>query len=432
MKRHVTPTVAAIAALALLAGCSGSGSSDPGDSPSTEELTVWMMTGGPGDSPDLMEQVNAAFAETHPDVKVKIEIQQWADITTKLTTALAQENPPDIVEIGNTQVSFFAYSGALADLTADKGSFEGSDEWLDGLVGPATYDGKLFATPLYGGTKVVMYNKAMFDAAGIAAAPTTLDELAGICETLAGANTSTPNFSPFYMPGKFWYAATPFVWGAGGDIATQDGATWTGQMSSPESQQGLEQWRKFQNDCSTPSSTGLDTDQPDQIQVFADGQAAMLYVRAKEPATVLEANPEMEGNLGFFVFPGTEADSPLPVIVTGSDIAIAAKSPNQQVAKEWLQVMTSQPIQNTMAIDYNLLPVVPSFVEESELTDQQQVALAAGSNSKSVPASPGWTTLEADASLSEFYSSIAAGNDIAKAATDFDNHADDVLNALGQ
>jgi N,N'-diacetylchitobiose transport system substrate-binding protein len=69
------------AALTTLAACGGSG---PGKAAPTNELTVWMMTGGPGDN-KIINDVTKRFNEQHPDVKVTVEVQQWDNIVTKLT-----------------------------------------------------------------------------------------------------------------------------------------------------------------------------------------------------------------------------------------------------------------------------------------------------------------------------------------------------------
>jgi N,N'-diacetylchitobiose transport system substrate-binding protein len=84
-----------------------------------------MMTGGPGDNA-LIQDVNKEFATKHPDMKVDIQIQQWDNIVTKLTTALATSKPPDIVEMGNTQNPLQTFAGGLAELTDVKSSFEDS------------------------------------------------------------------------------------------------------------------------------------------------------------------------------------------------------------------------------------------------------------------------------------------------------------------
>jgi ABC-type glycerol-3-phosphate transport system permease component len=71
-----------------------------------------------GSAPDkLVADLNAAFQAAHSGVTVKYAKQQWNGIQEKLTTALASNNPPDVVELGNTQTAKFASSGALADLS---------------------------------------------------------------------------------------------------------------------------------------------------------------------------------------------------------------------------------------------------------------------------------------------------------------------------
>jgi maltose-binding protein MalE len=54
---------------------------------------------------------------------VNVQIQEWTNINTKISTALSQNDPPDVVEIGNTDVPLFAAAGALSDITADQASW---------------------------------------------------------------------------------------------------------------------------------------------------------------------------------------------------------------------------------------------------------------------------------------------------------------------
>jgi N,N'-diacetylchitobiose transport system substrate-binding protein len=417
----------ATAALAL-SGCVSGGGTHSGAS--DDSLTIWMMSGGPGETP-LMKDVNASFAKDHPDVKVHIEIQQWDNIVTKLTTALATNNPPDIVEMGNTQTALQSYSGGLADLTKDKASFEDSDHWLTGLSAPSEYRGRLYAVPLYGGTKVVMYNKDLFAAAGITAPPRTIAEVEKDCRLLRSKNASKPNFSGFYMPGKFWFAGVPFLFGEGGDVAVQTGGKWKATMSAPDSIAGLKQWRTFQNTCSTKSSVGVTDDDPEQAQVFADGKAAMAYVRAKDPASALQSNPHLKGRIGFFPMPGYTRGKTLPVIISGSTIGIAKNSPDKRLAEDWLRVITSKAFQQEMAQRLNLLPISTAFTPSHGIPPQLATASEAAKTSNPLPNSPGEATLETEAYNEQFFSKIAGGADIVKAAAEYDKHATDVFNSLG-
>ncbi len=79
-------------------------------------LTVWLMNGSLNDN--SVVQLNTDFQMAHPGWKVNYQVQQWNGIVDKLTTALASNTPPDVIEMGNTQAITFEAAGALADLTA--------------------------------------------------------------------------------------------------------------------------------------------------------------------------------------------------------------------------------------------------------------------------------------------------------------------------
>ena len=191
------------------------------------------------DTPDaIVEYAVAEFNKLHPDVKVRLERQQWTGIVERLTTALSGNDAPDIVEFGNTQAQAFEAAGAVVDLT-DKSADLGGDDFLQSLLEAGTYDGQLYAVPYYAGARIMIYRKDLFEASGIEI-PTTLDEMVAAGEQLKADNADVPNFSGIYLPGRNWHAAMSFVWEHGGDIATQEGDQWVGQLDSPESIAGLE------------------------------------------------------------------------------------------------------------------------------------------------------------------------------------------------
>src|SRR5688572_4544546 len=133
------------------AGCAGSGGS--GEAPANNanapqqisgDLTVWLMTGSASD--ELTSALHKEFKDANPGVNIKYEIQQWNGIQQKLTTSLASQTPPDVIEIGNTQTPFFAGQSVLTDLTDSVNDLNGS-QWLKGLKDSATFDGKTFGMP---------------------------------------------------------------------------------------------------------------------------------------------------------------------------------------------------------------------------------------------------------------------------------------------
>src|SRR5215216_2646906 len=239
-------------ALALVLGVAAcGGSSDKGDQSSAQTgprtLTIWLMEASA--PPAVVDGVNAEWKKAHANDTVKVELQQWNNITTKLDAAFAGSNPPDVVELGNTLVAKYAAAGALQDLSGSRGEFDNNQAWLQSLTESCTLDGKLLCAPYYAGSRAVIYRKSMFSKAGISQTPTSLEELQAASEKLMSTFGSDKRFSAFYFPGKYWYAALPFVWDHGGDVAVQDGGQWRGALDRPESQAGLTALKQLVDCC---------------------------------------------------------------------------------------------------------------------------------------------------------------------------------------
>src|SRR5256885_10564215 len=189
----------------LTAACGGgsTGSSQP------TSLTVWLMNGSAPKS--VVDGVNADFKAAHPNTTVKVEIQQWSNVTTKLDTAYAGSNPPDVVELGNTLVAKYASAGALEDISGKKSSFANSSTWLQSLTDSCTVTKKLYCVPYYAGSRAIIYRKDLFTAANVQP-PDSMDGLLTVGQKLMAAHSSDPNFSALYYPGKYWYAGLPSIW----------------------------------------------------------------------------------------------------------------------------------------------------------------------------------------------------------------------------
>jgi N,N'-diacetylchitobiose transport system substrate-binding protein len=416
--------LAAALALSACASGSGSGSSDG----KGKTLTVWSMTGDL--STATLNAINKKFtAET--GAKVKVQTQQWTDIGTKITTALATSTPPDVVDLGNTDVASYAASGGLLDLTSDKTDLEQGQTWASGLLDPAVVDKKLYAVPSFAGDRVVLYNKTMWAADGITTAPTTYSELTADLDTIKAKNSSS-DFSAMYFPGEYWYAGLGFVWDAGGSIASQSGSTWSGGFSSAKAQQGLNDFKTFQNDYSSVASRTLDTDTPSQDTIFADGQASAIVANSWEIGTVEATKKLSASDLGTFPFPGKSGKNQ-PVFLGGSDWGIAAKSTNADLAKEWVKIAASPDIQNTYVFGHD--GWIPNSTQGATAAAAKASTLnapffVAAKISNPTPAAAGWLTIEGDNSITQFFQNVSTGSkSVSDAASAFDSHLSTALNA---
>ena len=423
-----------------LAGCGGASSAGSGGADTAQQsvasasgagktITVWVMNGDY--TADTINAINAEFTK-QTGAQVNVQNQDWNGITTKITTALATSTPPDVLDLGNTQVASFAANGGLADLTAYKEDFAQGQTWLGGLVDPATYDGALYAIPGFAGARAVIYDKTMWANAGVSTPPTTYDELTADLEKVKAANPA-PDFSAFYLPGQNFYAGMQFVWDAGGDIATVADGKWTSGLSTAQAQQGLQDWKEFQNEFSTPASQTLDTDSPDSKQVFAGGKAGAILGTNGYIANIMTDNPAMtQDTLGSFALPGKSGKNQ-PVMLGGSDWGIAAKSQNSDLALQWVKIATSPEIQKTWVFGNDHW--IPNSIEATKAAAQTVPAVQKGFfdaalNSKATPASPNWAQIEGSKLINHLFSDVASGAKTPEqAATEYDTAADQILNA---
>jgi raffinose/stachyose/melibiose transport system substrate-binding protein len=184
---------AAIAALTLVvAGCtaspptSGAASGPASQNAEKASLTYWYW--GESDAPganDWMKGRIAEYKKQHPGVTIKLVPQSTDTLIGSFTTAAQTHSGPDIgTQWATIPVLSQVWANAVAPLSdyvpeSQRANWIGTQE--------NTYQGKLYAMPLYVLGIPLAYNKALFAKAGVAAAPKTFDELLGACRKLKGA-----------------------------------------------------------------------------------------------------------------------------------------------------------------------------------------------------------------------------------------------------
>jgi N,N'-diacetylchitobiose transport system substrate-binding protein len=387
------------------------------------ELRLWLNG---GDTPDdFVKFAIGEFNKIHPDVKVTFERQQWVGIVEKLTTSLSSSDSPDVIELGNTQAQAFEAAGALTDLTASKADL-GGDDLLQSLVEAGTYDGQFYGVPYYAGARVILYRKDLFTASGLSV-PTTIDEMLAAADKLKADNASTANFSGMYLPGKNWFAALPFIWVEGGDIAVQDGSSWKGMLSSDKSVAGLTEFQKFIEQTSGAPKDGDDS--KDYI-AFCNGEVGMMPAPGWKPGQIINKDdgcPDMEANIGAFAMPGLTAGTTSPAFLGGSNLAISAKSKNQELAGELLKILVSKEYQQQFA-DQGTIPALKSLLGGITGSDAATAQAKAAENSRFVPSSENWAAVEASDILPDMVVAISGGADVKAEAAKADAAIEALLN----
>ena len=429
MRIKKTLAGAALATLALtaLAAC-GDDESDNNDSssdaaPKAADIRVWLNG---TDTPDeAREWLKKTFEEENPGSTLTIEEQEWDGLVEKLTTALSSDSEtPDVVEIGNTQAPTFTSAGAFSDLT-DQLDALGGDDLLPGFVDGATVDGQTFAVPYYAGSKYIFYRTDLMEKAGLDV-PTTMDEFVDTAVKLKEANPDPANFSGFWFPGQDWRNGAAFIWDAGGDFATDNGGTWEGALESDESIAGLERAQQLFEQASGAAKDG---NEADPWTPFCAGEIGMMSTPGwvlgllNDPKT---GCPDLAKKVGVFALPGSDGQ-PAPVLLGGSDIAIAAKSQNQELARNAVALMLSDDYQTILA-ENGLTPAKESLAPLLGDDMFAKATIAAASNAKLTPAAPGWANVEGSRVLEDLFSKIAQGGDVDELAASADEQMNAQLN----
>ncbi|RJK94799.1 extracellular solute-binding protein [Vallicoccus soli] len=411
--------VGLVAALALTA-CGGDDGDDAapagsGGTPQAAEVRVWIN--GPDTPQEARDWLKTTFEDQHPGSTLVIEEQQWEGLVEKLTTALTSPSEtPDVVEVGNTQAATFTTAGAFSDLTGELEAL-GGDDLLQGFVEAGSADGKTYAVPYYAGSKYVFYRKDLLARAGLQV-PTTLDEFVDTAVALKQANPEPASFSGFWFPGQDWRNGAAFVWAAGGDLAVQEGGSWRGALSTPESLEGL---RTAQRLFTEASGAPRDGNEADPQVPFCAGEVGMLSAPSWVRGLIEDPEggcPEMMEQVGVFALPGPDG-GPAPVLLGGSNIAVPAQSPDQELAKDAVALMLSEDYQTILA-ENGLTPALESL--SSALGDDEfaQATIEAASNAKLTPAAAGWASVEGSRVLEDLFVGIAGGGDVEQLAREAD------------
>ncbi|MBV7697207.1 extracellular solute-binding protein [Streptomyces sp. TRM70350] len=409
MKRKLISAIGVAAMMVSIAACGGD-KGDEGkagaDGYAGQTLTVWVMDGS---SPDQWQKDVAAAFEKKTKAKVKFEIQQWNGIQQKLTTALSEENPPDVFEIGNTQTPAYAKTGGLADL-ADLKSEIGAD-WTESLNNSSVFEGKQYAVPWYFANRVVMYNKKVWADAGIKDTPRTRDEFYDALKTI-GEKTDA---EPIYLPGQNWYHFVGLVVGEGGELVKKEGDKYVSNLDDPKVAAAMETYKKFQALSKAPKDKDEAT--PQQGEVFAKGNVGAMIAMGWESGIAVEANPEIEEQIGYFTIPGETADKPEGVFLGGSNLAVAAGSQKQELAKEFLRIALSDEHEGQLAKLNGVIPNKESLQSNLAGNAAAEAAAPAAAGGGTTPLIPEWAAVEnAPNPIKTYMTAVLNGKSPAEAA----------------
>ncbi len=214
--RKIPRIFAAVLAITLLLSLAGCGASD---GKTRLKFQIWDVA-----QRDSMQAICDAYTAKNPDVVIEVQVTSWNEYWTKLEAAAESNTMPDIFWMHTNQILYYSDFGMLADVTdlyADEDPNYYQNHFSEISIGNAQgSNGRMYGVPKDKDNIFLVYNKEMFDAAGVAYPDEnwTWDDL-----TAASAQI-------YDKTGKYGFMAYnddqmgywSFVYQAGGCILTED------------------------------------------------------------------------------------------------------------------------------------------------------------------------------------------------------------------
>jgi N,N'-diacetylchitobiose transport system substrate-binding protein len=381
---------AVLAAMLAVAASTASGGTSRAQA---DRIVVWLQNDAESGWPEAVALANRNFKAQHPGVNVDVQYQTWGNHLQKFDAALAGGDAPDVIELGNSEMSKYMAAGAFKSLT--QSAFPNNKTWLAGLKSSCRYNGKLYGVPYYAGARALIYRKDQYKAAGIKGTPKSLAQFVAAGNKLMKRYGKDRGYSALYFPGKYWYAGMAFVYDYGGQIAVRKNGKWRGALNSPQAIRGLTQLKSIVASLSRANKTG-DEANPQQSLVFAKGKVGSFIGNGWEWPYALDeklGNPSLAPVMGAYPMPSHIAGKFMPTFLGGSDLAVPISSKNASLAVDWIKAFTSTAAESEIAKAGNIANTTKLLSFNASNPKLAPFARAA-KFSWFVPTSPNWANVE--------------------------------------
>jgi putative chitobiose transport system substrate-binding protein len=166
--------------LSWAVSCSPSPNTSNAGQSGTQEVEFWTMQLQP-EFTDYFNQLIADFESQNSGIKVRWVDVPWADMQSKILTAVSAGTAPDVVNLNPDFAMQLAGRNAWMPLN-DKVAEGDRNLYLPKIWQASTLDNQSFGIPWYLTTSVTIYNQDLLQQAGVSEPPTTYEALAQVAK----------------------------------------------------------------------------------------------------------------------------------------------------------------------------------------------------------------------------------------------------------
>jgi putative chitobiose transport system substrate-binding protein len=321
---------------------------------------------------DYFNELIASFEQENPGIQVKWVDVPWGDMQSKILTAVSAGTAPDVVNLNPDFAAQLAGRNAWLNLD-DHIDSVAREQYLPRIWEANQLDGQTFGIPWYLTTSVAMANTQLLQQAGIAAPPSTYEELADVARQVR-ESTGKYAFFVTFVPTDSADVLQSFVQ-MGADLLDAEG---NAAFDSPQGRAVFQYWTDLYQQGLLPREVltqghrrGIELFQAGETALLSSGPQFLKTIETNAPAIaqVTETAPQITGN--------TAKKS-----VAVMNVVIPRNTPSPEEAVAFALYLTNNANQLEFAKAANVLPSTqealtdPYFTAGAEADDALERAKA--------------------------------------------------------
>lgn len=282
---RVGAIVAMGAVAATLTSCGfGGGGGGGGD---TGDTTLDLLVPSYSDQTQgLWEDVIEGFEDANPGIQVELEVQSWDNLESVISTKVQSGEAPDIYNGG--PFAGFA-SDELLYAAEDVTSPETLSDFQESFIANEQLDGTTYALPFIASARALFVNDALLEQAGVAAPPSTWDELLDAATKISALGNGIAGYGMPLGSEEAQAEAAVWFWGGGGTFGDESAIT----IDDPANLPGAEQIKKMIDAGATQADPGS-TNRSPLMDIFVQGKIGMQVGLPPTVGQIAENNPELD------------------------------------------------------------------------------------------------------------------------------------------
>lgn len=382
-KKLLSALLCATMAVSMLAGCGSSndGNASAGNDAATagteqaaadnqtasgEDVTIEFWTIDlKAAFGDFFNDMIAQYESENPGVTVNWTDVPYADIQSKLVTAVAGGTAPDVVNLNTGFALTLAGQGALVDLnkeaTDEQKSIYIQDLWDSAKIGDSVY-----AFPWYASPDIMFYNQALFDEAGMDI-PTTFDEALDSAEEFYNKTGAY-----LFMPDEFFN----LLFEEGIDVLNADKTA--AAFNTQETVDLLNKYKACTEKGVIPKTKWGDWDE--MLKLFESGKLAIVSSSGSSVSRIKDEAPDIYETMGVSTpLTGKNGLSRNPLM----NLVVPEASKNHEAAIAFANYVTNDDNQLAFCKTVSIFPSTtvasedPYFTSDTETLEGQASAMSA-------------------------------------------------------